>query len=326
MTVAFKDYYKTLNVARDATQDEIQRSYRKLARKYHPDLNKDSGAEEKFKEINEAYEVLRDPAKREKYDQLGSGWRQDQEFQPPPGWEFNFDFGSRRQGGPETFFWTSEPGGFSDFFETLFGGDFGEARHEPAAGRSYTVSRPGADHEATLRISLEDAFRGGIKTITLQTAGPASDGRISPAEKRYDVKIPPGILPGQKIRLSGQGAKGTGGGASGHLYLKVEIAPHPRFRLAGRDLYITLPVTPWEAALGTHVTIPTLAGPLTLMVPPGTPSGKKLRLKAKGMPNPKGPPGDLYAVVQIEIPKNLLPQERQLFQELSRVSTFNPRT
>ena len=327
MAVQYKDYYESLGVSRDASRDEIQRAYRKLARKYHPDLNKAAGSEDKFKEINEAYEVLKDPEKRKKYDQIGSGWQQGDNFRPPPGWEQNFDFGAGPQGQDrqENFFWSSDGGDYSDFFEALFGGQFQQGSTGSEGRRPFARQRRGSDHEAVLRIPLEEAFRGGTKSITMQTTEPAADKSLASSEKRYDVKIPPGILPGQKIRLSGQGGKGSGGAGSGDLFLKVEIEPHPRFRLEGRDLYTELPITPWEAALGTKIDIQTLADAVTLAVPAGTQSGQKLRLRAKGMPNPKGSPGDLYAVMQIKVPKSLSKKERQLLEELSKVSVFNPR-
>jgi curved DNA-binding protein len=312
MTVQFKDYYEILGVSRDASKEDIRRAYRKLARKYHPDLNKEQSSEEKFKEINEAYEVLEDPAKREQYDQLGSAWRQGEGFQPPPGRRYRSDSG-RGPKGPETsYFWSSDDGETSDFFEALFG------------GRSYPPNLRGSDHEALLRIPLQEAFRGGIKTITLQSEGEEGNGRASTREKRFDVKIPPGILHGQKIRLSGQGGRGAGSGGSGDLFLKVEVEPDPRFRLDGRDLYTELAVSPWEAALGARIDIRTLDEPVSLKVPPGTQSGQKLRLREMGWPNPKGPRGDLYVVVQIKVPKRLSKRERELFEELKKVSSFSP--
>lgn len=325
MAVQYKDYYEILGVSRDASKDEIQRAYRKLARKFHPDLSKAAGSEEKFKEINEAYEVLKDPVKREKYDQFGSNWQQGDNFQPPPGGHYRSDFSRGQQGPREGFFWSSDGGAYSDFFEALFGGPFQENFQSAQGGRPFSINRRGSDHEAVMRIPLEEAFRGGTKTITMQSTGQGMDGRLSSREKRYDVKIPPGILPGQKIRLSGQGGKGSGSGGSGDLYLKVEIEPHPRFRLEGRDLYTELALTPWEAALGAQIEVQTLGEPVTLKIPPGTQSGQKLRLRAKGMPNPKGRRGDLYAVMKIKVPKKLSKKERQLFEELSRVSSFNPR-
>lgn len=323
MAVKFRDYYEILGVSRTAGQDEIQRAYRKLARKYHPDVNKDPGAEEKFKEINEAYEVLKDPEKRAKYDQLGSHWRAGQDFRPPPGWDVHFDFG----GGPgqQEFFW-SGTGDFSDFFEMLFGGQGFRRTQTGARARPGTAWRQsGADRHATMRISLEDAFHGATKAISLQGMATAVDGTVRPEVKNFEVKIPKGILPGQKIRLAGQGFEGVSGGPPGDLYLEVEIEPHPIYRLEGRDLYMDLPVSPWEAALGAEVPVKTLGGTFSLKVPPGSQSGQKLRLRGKGMPNPKGGAGDLYAVLKIVVPKRLSREEKALFEKLKEVSDFDPR-
>lgn len=326
MAVKFRDYYEVLGVPRTASQEEIQRTYRKLARKYHPDVNKSSDAEEKFKEINEAYEVLKDPEKRKKYDQLGPDWKAGQEFRPPPGWEFQYGFG----GGPgHTEFQWGGTGGFSDFFEMLFGGQGGGRFRDSFAGmrggRGPVWSQAGADQEATIRISLEDALRGATKSITLQQQTVTPQGQISVQEKSYEVKIPKGILPGQKVRLSGQGGAGTGGGPRGDLYLKVEYDPHPIYRVEGRDLLMDLPVAPWEAALGKEVQISTPGGAVTLKIPPGTQSGQKLRLRGRGIPNPKGASGDLLALIHIVVPRRLSEKERKLFQELQDVSTFDPR-
>jgi curved DNA-binding protein len=321
MTVQYKDYYDTLGVSRDASREEIHRAYRKLARKYHPDLNKEPGAEDMFKEISEAYEVLKDPEKRSKYDQLGSRWEEGQDFRPPPGWEFHFDRGTGAKG---TFFRSGE-GDFSDFFESLFGGAFGGGPRQ-AAGRSPFESQGrGMDHEAVLRVGLEEAYRGGTKPVTLESQTRNPDGTVSVRPKRLDVKIPPGILPGQKIRLAGQGGEGMGGGLKGDLYLTVEIEPDRRFRLADRNLTTDLALSPWEAALGAEVPVQSLDGPVTLKVPKGTQSGRKLRLKGKGMPNPKGPAGDLYVVAQIKVPERLSKKERELFETLRKESSFDPR-
>jgi curved DNA-binding protein len=269
---------------------------------------------------------LKDPEKRKRYDQLGTEWQHGQEFRPPPGWEFQFDFGPTSQGKQQGFFWSSSAGGFSDFFETLFGGGSLREKFQGSEGRrTFFRQHYGADQEAVLRLTLEEAFRGGAKNITLQSQSISADGSLSTREKRYDVKIPPGILPGQKIRLAGQGAEGSGGGSRGDLYLKVEIEPHPRFRIEERNLYTELAITPWEAALGAELKIQTVSEKVSLKVPPGTQGNQKLRLKGKGMPNTKGPAGDLYVVVQIRIPKTLSPQEQKLFVKLSKVSSFNPR-
>jgi curved DNA-binding protein len=327
MAVQFRDYYEVLGVPRTATQEEIQRSYRKLARKFHPDVSKVKDAEDKFKEINEAYEVLKDPEKRQKYDQLGANWKAGQEFRPPPGWDVHFDFGSG--GGGQSEFQWGGPGGFSDFFETLFGGQRSQHPHRSGRGRrggGPVWTQAGSDQEAAIKIPLEEAFRGATKPITMQTQSITPEGQLAVQEKSYEVKIPEGILNGQKIRLAGQGGEGTGGGPRGDLYLKVEIEPHPVYRVSGRDLSMDLPITPWEAVLGAEVQLTTLAGVVTLRVPAGTQSGQKLRLRGKGMPNPKGAPGDLYAVISIAVPKKPSERERELFEELQRVSDFRPRS
>lgn len=326
MAVKYKDYYEILGVPRNATQKEIHAAYRKLARKYHPDVNKSPEAEEKFKEIGEAYEVLKDPEKRKKYDQLGANWKAGQDFTPPPGWDVHFDFWSP-EGSQGQAQWRATD--FSDFFETLFGTGFRRAQtgtgrtRGPYAG---TWAQDGQDQEARITITLEDAYRGATKTIMLQSPRVDEKGNAAMETKSYEVKIPPGVLPGQKIRLSGQGQPGIGGGRPGDLYLVVDIAPHPYYRLEGRDIHYRLKVTPWEAALGARIDVPTPGGFVSVRIPPGTSSGKKLRLRGKGLPNPKGKPGDFYVEVQIAVPEKLTPRERELFEELSRVSSFNPRS
>jgi curved DNA-binding protein len=327
MAVTFRDYYEVLGVPRTAAQEEIRRSYRKLARKFHPDVNKAKDAEDKFKEINEAYEVLKDPEKRQKYDQLGQNWKAGQEFRPPPGWNVQHDFGPGGAG-PNEFQWGGG-GDFSDFFESLFGGQQFQRGHRGAGGRSRkgpVWTQAGSDQEATVKISLEDAFRGATKPINLQSQALTPEGQLSVQEKNYEVKIPAGIQPGQKVRLAGQGGEGSGGGPRGNLYLKIEIEQHPVYRLIGRDLSMELPITPWEAVLGAEVQLMTLAGAVTLKVPPGTQSGQKLRLRGKGMPNPKGAPGDLLALISIVVPKQPSERERELFEELQRISGFQPRS
>ena len=327
MAVKFRDYYEVLGVPRTAKQDEIQRSYRKLARKLHPDVNKAKDAEDKFKEIGEAYEVLKDPEKRQKYDQLGQNWKAGQEFRPPPGWDVHFDSG-HGGAGPQGFQWGGE-GDFSEFFESLFGGQRSRGAQGTTGGRRGqrpVWTQAGSDHEVTIRISLEDAYHGVTRPITLQTQAVTPEGQLSVQEKNYEVKIPMGIQSGQKIRLAGQGGEGVGGGPRGNLYLKVEIEPHPVYRVNGRDLTMELPVAPWEAVLGAEAELMTLAGAVTLKVPPGTQSGQKLRLRGKGMPSPKGTPGDLYALVSIVVPKQPSARERELFEELQKISGFRPRS
>jgi curved DNA-binding protein len=327
MAIKFKDYYEVLKVARTATQDQIQRAYRKLARKYHPDVSKEAGAEDKFKELGEAYEVLRDAEKRKKYDELGADWKTGQDFRPPPGWEPHSQYGSGA--GPEqTEFQWGGGGSFSDFFEMLFGGRGFQDTHHRGGGRAGTEAvwrQRGRDQEATLKISLEDAYRGTTKGFTLQMQAVTPEGQVRTSEKSYEVKIPPGVLPGQKIRLSGQGGEGFGGGEKGDLYLRIEIEAHPRYRLEGRDLYFDLPVSPWEAALGAEISLTTLSGAVNLKVPAGSHSGQKLRLRGKGMPQAHGTAGDLFVVISIQVPKNLSDEEQHLYEELKRISTFDPR-
>lgn len=305
----FKDYYKTLGLERDATQDEIKRAYRKLARKYHPDVNQDPGAEDQFKEVGEAYEVLKDPEKRAAYDQLGRGPRPGEQFQPPPGWDTGFEFSG---GG----FTDASGSGFSDFFESLFGGGF----HAGAQ----SVHRQGEDHHATITIDLEDSIEGATRQITLQQSVVGADGRVRKQPRTLNVKIPKGIKPGQSIRLAGQGGPGMGPGRAGDLYLKVAMRPHPLYRLDERDLYLDLPLAPWEAALGATVQVPTPKGRVELKIPPNTRSGRKLRLKGRGLPGPT--PGDLYAQVSIALPPAENEELRSLYKRMAEMSPFNPRT
>jgi curved DNA-binding protein len=337
MAVKFQDYYETLGVGRSATQPEIQRAYRALARKYHPDVSKEKDAEAKFKQINEAYEVLRDPEKRQRYDQLGANWKPGQDF-TPPGYESATGF---RPGSGFHYRTSGEPGDFSDFFEMFFGrGTGGGGRgaggrasggaaspfadiFEQAArqGRGGRGARPheGQSIESEITISLEDAYFGGSRQITIQS----EDGRMAP--RTLNVKIPKGLTDGSTIRLKGQGAPGMGNGGAGDLLLHIHIAPHPRFTVDGRDLIVTLPVTPWEAALGAKVPLATLEGQVTITIPPGTPSGRKLRLRGKGMPGRAGQEsGDLLVRPQIEVPKTLTDEERTLFAQLRDASKFDP--
>jgi curved DNA-binding protein len=313
MPVAFRDYYETLGVSRDASEEDIRRAYRKLARQYHPDVNKEEGAEDRFKELSEAYEVLRDPEKRERYDRLGSNWRAGDDvsgaegfgFGDQPGYgDVRVDFGGGGGFGGGGF------GDFSDFFGDLFGRG-GAAGTRRTSGFDGFSSR-GSDQEATLELTLEEAARGGSRRITL-------DGRS------FEVTIPAGVRDGQRIRLAGEGGQGMGGGPSGDLFLRVRIRPHPRFHVEGNDLYAELPVTPWEAALGASVELLTLDGSTRVSVPPGSSSGRRLRLRGQGLPQSGGGSGDLYAVVEIEVPKELSGEERELFERLASVSRFDPR-
>jgi curved DNA-binding protein len=306
LPVAFRDYYEVLGVPRDASSDDIRGAYRKLARQYHPDVNKDPGAEDRFKEIAEAYEVLRDPEKRERYDRLGANWKAGEDVSGAAGFG---DFA--QQGGfGDVRVEFGDGAGFSDFFESFFGARGGGRRTTGFDG----VSTRGADQEAQLELSLEEAARGGRRKISL------GDGRD------YEVNVPAGVRDGQRIRLAGEGGRGAAGGSAGDLFLRVRLKPHPRFRVQGRDLYVELPVAPWEAALGATVEVPTLEGRTRIKVPPGSSSGRRLRLKDEGMPGQTGGSGDLYATVKIEVPKKLSKEERQLFERLAEVSSFDPRS
>jgi len=306
----FKDYYSLLGVGRESSADEIKRAYRRLARKYHPDVSKEPDAEERFKEVQEAYEVLKDPEKRAAYDQLGRDYRPGQEFRPPPDWASGFEFSGPRGGGG---------GGFSDFFEELFGAGspFAGAR----AGRGFDAR--GEDHHARIELSLEQAFAGGTHPIELRHPEMTPEGRVELRTRRLNVKIPPGVTDGQVIRLAGQGAPGMGRGGSGDLYLTVTLRPHPVFTVDKRDMALTLPVAPWEAALGATVRVPTLGGPVELRVPPGSSAGQRLRLKGRGLPG--SPPGDQYVVLQVVLPPADTPQARELYEQMRRELPFDPR-
>lgn len=330
MAVKFQDYYETLGVPHTATQEEIHRAYRKLARQYHPDVNKSPDAEEKFKQIGEAYSVLRDAETRKRYDTLGANWRAGQDFTPPPGWEnIHFEFRQGPRGASGFEFRDSDVGGFSDFFKTLFGSEIGGfqsvgRRSSPGAGG---WSMRGQDQEVAITIALEDAYRGAKKSIPLEAIERGTGGQVRRSTRTYEVTIPAGITDGGRIRLAGQGAKGPGGGPAGDLYLRVRIAPHPVFRVREHDLEVDLPATPWEAALGAKVEVPTLDGKVTMTLPPGVQSGQRMRLRGKGLPKRRGKShGDLYAIIQVAIPKDLTDKERELFEELSRTSSFSPRS
>jgi curved DNA-binding protein len=300
MAVEYKDYYEVLGVDRDASQDEIRRAYRKLAREYHPDLNRESDAEDRFKELGEAYEVLSDPDKRERYDRLGAQWRARE--QAPDSGNFE-DFFDRQEFGGDVRVEFGD-GGFSEFFERMFG--------DGAASRMSGPLR-GPDHEAVIELSLEDALAGGRRRLSLD------DGRT------INVNIPAGVREGQRIRLAGQGAAGRDGGPSGDLYLHVRLKPHRTFRRRGEDLDLDLPVAPWEAALGATVPVPTLTGTAQVRVPAGSSSGRRLRLRGRGLPKQGGGHGDLHAIVKITVPMHLSEQERGLFEKLAEVSEFDPR-
>jgi curved DNA-binding protein len=311
LAVAFRDYYDVLGVPRNASQDDIKSAYRKLARKYHPDVNKEPDAEDRFKEVSEAYEVLRDPEKRERYDRLGPNWKAGQDVSGAEGFDFNGGGGGGGGGGfRDVRMDFGEGADFSDFFESLFGSRMGGrgGGFGGGGGGFGGFSTRGGDQEATLELTLEEAARGGRRKISL------GDGRD------YEVNIPPGTRDGQRIRLAGEGGQGAGGGPRGDLFLRVRLKPDPRFRVEGNDLYTDLPVTPWEAALGATVDVPTLDGVSRVKVPAGSSCGRKLRLRGEGLGD-----GDLYASVSIKVPKKLSRDERKLFEELAEKSKFNPR-
>lgn len=308
----FKDYYKTMGVARDATQDEIKRSYRKLARKYHPDVSKEADAEARFKELGEAYEVLKDAEKRAAYDQLGARYKGGQEFQTPPDWNAGFEFSG---GG----FTGGDAANYSDFFASLFG----RGSHTGGAGRTPPHAK-GEDRHAKVLIDLEDTYSGAARTITLRVPGIDAQGHLINRERVLNVTIPKGIRAGQHIRLSGQGGAGNTEGNAGDLYLEIEFRPHPLYRVDGRDLYLDLPVAPWEAALGATVKVPTLGGIVELKIPEGSVSGRKMRLKARGIPGK--PPGDCYVILSIALPPADTDAAKDLYRKMAQELNFNPRT
>jgi curved DNA-binding protein len=314
MAVQFRDYYETLGVSKTATEDEIRSAFRKLARKYHPDVAKDKKtAEEKFKQINEAYEVLSDPEKRKKYDQLGANWNQPGGFQPPPEW--------RQQPGGGYYQWSTDGGpgvefefggtGFSDFFEAFFGGGRGRSAFGGFGGRPATAER-GADVEADILVTLEEALHGSTRTVSLRRAG-------SNKVETYQVKIPRGVHEGQRIRLAGQGESGARGGKSGDLFLRVRLAKHPDFTVEGSDLIHEVKIVPWQTVLGTELKVPTPEGNVRLKIPPGTQGGQRFRLRERGLPSAAGKRGDLYVVVQIQIPKKLSEREREIWTQLAKL-------
>jgi curved DNA-binding protein len=299
----YKDYYDVLGVDKKANQAEIKQAYRRLAKKYHPDVSKESNAEEKFKEAKEAYEVLFDPEKRQAYDALGSNWRAGQEFKPPPGWGKEGGRTSFYTGGND--FSSEDLGGFSDFFSQLFGG----------RARAGGFAERGRDQQAKVVITLEEAFHGGSKMLQLSA---------QPQARTLKINIPAGASTGQQLRLTGQGGAGTGGAPAGDLYLEIEIASHPLFTLQGKDVYLILPITPAEAALGAQIKVPTLAGAVDLKLMPNSQAGQKLRLKGRGMPD-KNQRGDQYAVLQIVIPKADTLEKKQLYEQMVKLMPFNPR-
>ncbi|MDZ4251435.1 MAG: DnaJ C-terminal domain-containing protein [Sulfuritalea sp.] len=305
----FKDYYEILGLARGATQDDVKRAYRKLARKYHPDVSKDPDAETRFKELGEAYAVLKDPEKRAAYDQMGSQWKTGQDFQPPPGWDAGFEFSGSEFGG-------AAGADHSDFFEALFG------RHVGTGQRGHMRAQ-GQDHHAKVLIDLADAYHGAQRGISLRMPVLDAQGRVAMQERTLDVRIPKGVRAGQHLRLAGQGSPGIGEGAAGDLYLEIVFKPDVQFRVDGRDVYADLPLAPWEAALGAAVMAPTPEGPVQLTIPPASAAGRRLRLKGRGIPGT--PPGDLYVMLSIALPPADSEAAKEAYRALAKAFDFNPR-
>ena len=318
----FRDYYQILGVERGATPEQIKTAYRRLARKFHPDVSKEPNAEARFKEMQEAYEVLRDPEKRAAYDQLGSEWKSGQQFRPPPDWGSGFEFsgrprasgGARARGGGEEELSRED---FSDFFSSLFGGG------SPFSARGARAARGGRDHHARLDVDLEEAFGGTTRTLELKRPEMKPDGSVQLEAHTVRVTIPAGVTEGQLIRLAGQGEPAAHGGAAGDLYLEVHIRAHRQFQLDARDVTVTFAVAPWEAALGASVTVPTLGGAVAMHVPAGSQSGQKLRLRGRGLPGT--PPGDQYVQLKVVLPPADSPQARALYEEMRSKLDFDPR-
>lgn len=309
----YKDYYKIMGITRDATQDEIKRAYRLLARKYHPDVSKEPDAEARFKEVGEANEVLKDIEKRAAYDRLGAKWQAGQDFRPPPDWNTGFEFsgGGAGDGGAAQ---------FSDFFESLYGRGFGSGRGNRAAFRAR-----GEDHHARILVDLEDAYTGAVRTITLQIPEVDAQGHVAMRERKLNVNLTRGIRAGQHIRLAGQGAPGLGQGQAGDLFLEIEFRPHPYYRVEQHDVYLDLPVAPWEAALGAVLNVPTPGGAVELKIPLGSAAGSKLRLKGRGIPS--STPGDFYVVLKIAVPPADNEAAKAVYRNMAgQFKSFNPRS
>ena len=330
----FKDYYSTLGVAKDASADVIKRAYRKLARKYHPDVSKEPNAENRFKEVAEAHEALIDPERRAAYDDLARRHAQGQPFDAPPGWDSGYEFsgGARRAPSGRAAGRSSNPAGdadFSDFFESLFGSASRAGAGQRGAGfeDGHGAARPqaqGADHHARIEIDLLDAYQGARHTITLRRPVAGDNGQVNMQERQVEVNIPKGVRPGQHLRLAGMGNPGHGAAAAGDLYLEIALRPHARFRVDGADVWVDLPVAPWEAALGASVTVPTPDGAVQLAVPAGSGAGRKLRLKGKGLPGKTA--GDLYAVLQISLPAADSDGARAAYSAMAQAfAQFDPR-
>ena len=307
----YKDYYQILGVGRDATQDQIKQAYRKLARKYHPDVSKEKDAEARFKDAGEAYEVLKDPEKRAAYDKFGANWRNGDHFEPPPNWDAGFEFRGAGYTG-------ADASGFSDFFESLFGRDQGNGR------RTHTLRMKGEDQHAKIVIPLAEAYHGARQTITLTRPTVDPYGHVTTSPHRLHVAIPKGIIEGQRIRLEGQGLPGYGGSPAGDLYLEIVFQQDPLFHAEKRDIHLTLPVAPWEVALGASLTVPTLGGDVQVKIPPGSQGGKKLRLKGKGLCAGANC-GDQIVTLQIVMPEAKTEEQRQVYRAMAEKMPFNPR-
>ncbi len=323
----YKDYYQIMGVERSATQDEIKRAYRKLARKYHPDVSKEADAEQRFKEVGEANEVLKDPEKRAAYDQLGANWKGGQDFNAPPDWDAGFEFngGGFTGGGAQHHgFNQADASAYSDFFESLFGQGFQQQGGYQQQSGSHSA---GNDHHAKILIDLEDAMKGTTRSISLRVPDVDTGGHVTTKERTLKINIPKGIKQGQHIRLSGQGNPGMGQGKAGDLYLEIEFNPHSIYRVEGRDVYLDLPVTPWEAALGANVKAPTPGGVVDMKVKPGSTSGSKMRLKGRGIPasSSNNSAGDLYVILQIALPPATTDSEKAAYEKMQQSFSFNPR-
>jgi curved DNA-binding protein len=312
----YKDYYQMLGVGRDASDEDVKKAYRRLARKYHPDVSKEPNAEERFKEVAEAYETLKDKEKRAAYDSLGR-YQSGQEFRPPPDWEGRFGSGGASAGGAEDIF------DLGDLFAQMTGKGRGRGFGGARGGRGFAA--PGQDVELRTSIRLEDAYRGTELNLEMTVPEPDVAGRVRRVARSVRVRIPKGATDGQRLRVPGKGSAGTHGGQAGDLYLTIGIAPHPLYRVSGHDLYLDLPLTPWEAVLGAEVGVPTLEGRIAIQVKPGARSGQKLRIPGKGLPKPQGDSGDLYCVLSIVISPTPSERETSLYRELASASDFNPR-
>lgn len=306
----FHDYYQSLGVSKAASADEIKKAYRRLARKYHPDVSKEADAERRMREVNEAYAVLSDPEKRAAYDALGERHRAGQEFQPPPDWGAGFEFSGAGPAG-------ADAGEFSDFFASLFG------RMPRGGARAGTHRMRGNDHHARVMVDLHDVYHGSTRPISLRAARLDESGHVVTEERLLQVQIPKGLVEGQQIRLAGQGGPGIGGGAAGDLYLEVHFSPDPRYRVQGRDVYQTVPVAPWEAALGAEIEVPTPSGAVQVRVPAASQAGRKLRLKGRGIPGE--PPGSLYLELAVVLPPADTEKARRLYETMAQEMAFDPR-